>query len=128
MNLIQICDITTTQRLTTTLRKGVGGHRPSTREEGAAGGLAISSVEVAGASSAWRRGGRDDAGSMKAALGKWRRCGRWHCVRVMKQDVHGGDGDASRHSSAPSIAKVVGGVCGGADNLVPRAVTPTSSI
>jgi hypothetical protein len=90
--------------------------------------LAISPVEVAGASSAWRRGDRDGAGSVRAALGKRRRCGRWHRVRVMKQDARGGDGGASRRSSAPSVARVVGGVCGGAVNLVLRAVAPTSSI
>jgi hypothetical protein len=61
-------------------------------------------------------------------LGKRRRCGRWHCVRVMKQDVCSGDGGASRRSSAPSFSRVVGGVCGDAENLVLRAVAPTSSI
>jgi hypothetical protein len=69
--------------------------------------VAISPVEVAGASSAWRRGGRDGAGSVRAALGKRRRCARWHCVQVMKQDARGGDGGASRRSNAPSIARVV---------------------
>jgi hypothetical protein len=57
-------------------------------------------------------------------LGKRCRCGRWHRARVMKQDVRGGNGGASHRSSAPSIARVVGGVCGGADNLIPRAVAP----
>jgi hypothetical protein len=90
--------------------------------------LAISSVKVAGASLAWRRGGRDGAGSVRVALGKRRRCGRWHRVRVMKQDVRDGDGGASHRSSTPSVARVVGGVCGGAENLVLRAVAPTSSI
>jgi hypothetical protein len=89
-----------------------------------ADGLAISPVEVAGAFSAWRRGDRDGAGSVRAVLGKRRRCGRWHRVLVMKQDVRGGDGGASRRSSAPSVAKVVGGVCGGVVNLVLRAVAP----
>jgi hypothetical protein len=97
-------------------------------EGDAADGLAIFPVEVAGASSSWRRDGRDGAGSVRAALVKRRRCGRWHRVRVMKQDVRGGDGGASRRSSAPSVARVVGGVCGSAVNLVLRVVAPTSSI
>jgi hypothetical protein len=88
-----------------------------------ADGFAISPVDVAGASSAWCRGGRD-ASSVRAVLGKRRRCGRWHRVRVLKQDVRGGDGGASRRSSAPSVASVVGGVCGGAVNHVLRAVAP----
>jgi hypothetical protein len=45
---------------------------------------------------------------------------RWHRVRVMKQDVHGGDGGASRRSSAPSVARVVGGVCGGEPRTTSR--------
>jgi hypothetical protein len=47
---------------------------------------------------------------------------------TMKQDFRGGDGSASRRSNAPSVTRVVGGVCGGANNLVPRVVAPTSSI
>jgi hypothetical protein len=31
-------------------------------------------------------------------------------------------------SSAPSVARVVGEVCGGVENLVLQAVAPTSSI
>jgi hypothetical protein len=46
----------------------------------------------------------------------------------MTQDVRGDDGGASRRSSAPSVARVVGGVCGGAVNLVLQAVAPTFSI
>jgi hypothetical protein len=55
------------------LRRLVDEHRPSTMEGDGADGLAISPVEVAGASSAWRRGGRDGAGSVRAELGKRRR-------------------------------------------------------
>jgi hypothetical protein len=88
------------------LRRGVDEHRPSTMDGDGADGLFISPVEVAGASSAWRRGDRDGAGSVRAALGKQRRCGRWHRVRVMKQEVRGGDGGASRRSSALSVARL----------------------
>jgi hypothetical protein len=90
--------------------------------------LAIMSVEVAGVSSAWRKGNRGVAGSVRAAVENRRRRGRWQRVRAMKVDVRGGDGGASRRSSAPSVARVVGGVCGGAGESRIASLGHTSSV
>jgi hypothetical protein len=54
--------------------KGIRGFKPSAKEEGVAGALAITSVEATCASSTWRTGSRGATGYVREAVEKQQRC------------------------------------------------------